>query len=174
MGSSVQPCVTRAGCRADNHSAARISNRRTLEWARRSDRSATQFELFDQRLVARLVLALEVVKEAAALGNQGEQATAGMIILLVALEVLGQVLDTLRKDRDLDFRRTGITRGRGEFSHKFLLAFSGNRHRAFPYRWRKRDASSRDVVQQRPVQSFGGASEPVKLGAHISDFDASG
>src|SRR5690606_18834120 len=127
------------------------------------ERSATQFELLDQRLVARLVLALEIVKQAAALRHQSKQATARMVVLLVALEVLGQVLDALRKDGDLHLGRTCVALDGGILCHQFLLAFGGNRHRVFPYRWRKRDASSRDVVQHRPVQKARTGTLPAKL-----------
>ena len=46
--------------------------------------SATQFELLDQRGgSAPSSLALEVIKQAATLGNECEQATTGVVILLV-------------------------------------------------------------------------------------------
>src|SRR5688572_28064087 len=66
---------------------------------------AAQTELADQRRVAAFILALEIVKQAAALGDESKQTTAGMVVLLVVLEVLGQVLDALGKNRHLDFRR---------------------------------------------------------------------
>src|SRR5436309_1285367 len=59
--------------------------------------STTQTELVDQRQIARVVLALEVIKQAAALRDESKQTTAGKVILLVVLEVLRQVLDALGK-----------------------------------------------------------------------------
>lgn len=56
---------------------------------------ATQSELLDQRLVATFVLALQIVEKAAALRDELEKTTTGMVVLLVVLEVLGQVLDAL-------------------------------------------------------------------------------
>src|SRR5690606_23227101 len=54
-------------------------------------RLAAQAELFDQHLVAVLVHLLEVVEKAAAGRNQLQQATTGMVILVVALEMFGEV-----------------------------------------------------------------------------------
>jgi hypothetical protein len=59
---------------------------------------AADAELLDQRLIARLVLALDVVEQLAALGNQLEQAAAGMVVLDVALEMLGEVGDRARSE----------------------------------------------------------------------------
>src|SRR5690606_21102468 len=81
---------------------------------------AAQAELLDQGLIATLVLALQVVEQAAALRNQSEQTTTGMVVLLVVLEVLGQVADALGKDRHLDFRRAGVALGGREFLDEFL------------------------------------------------------
>src|SRR5690348_13233827 len=71
---------------------------------------AAQAELFDQRLVTRVVDGLDIVEQATAGRNKLQQATTGMVILAVVLEVLGQVGNALRQDRDLDFRRTGVVR----------------------------------------------------------------
>src|SRR5690242_1807931 len=92
---------------------------------------AAQAELFDQGRIAGLVLALEVVKQAAALGNQSEQATAGMVILFVVLEVLGQVLDALRIDGNLDFRRTCVALDGRKFGNQGLFTLCSDRHRIF-------------------------------------------
>src|SRR5687767_9200393 len=82
---------------------------------------AAQAELFDQRRIAAFVLALEVIKETAALRNECQKTTAGMVVLLVVLEVLGQVLDAFGKNSHLDFRRSGITLGGCKFSHQRLF-----------------------------------------------------
>ena len=49
-----------------------------------------------------------------------------MIVLHVRLEMLGQVDDPLRKDGDLDFRRTGVIGPLGVLANQRLLAF-GNK-----------------------------------------------
>src|SRR5690606_1321161 len=101
-------------------------------YARRSDCLAAQAELFDQRLVARFILALEVIKQAAALGDESEKTTTGVVVLLVALEVLGQIADTFREDCNLNFRRAGVALGGCEFCQQFRFTLCGNRHRVFP------------------------------------------
>src|SRR6185369_3740513 len=52
---------------------------------------------------------LQVIQQAAAFTNQHQQATAGSVILLVRLEVLGQFANPLTQNRDLNFRRTGVS-----------------------------------------------------------------
>ena len=88
--------------------------------------------LLDQGLVARLVGALEVVEQLAALRHQLEQAAARMVVLHVGLEVLGQVVDALGQDRDLHFGRTGVARLGGIRLDDFGLAVGRNRHRQCP------------------------------------------
>ena len=68
----------------------------------------TDAELLDELLVARLVLALQVVEEAAAVLDLAEEAVAGRMVLLVRLEVGGERLDLLGENRDLDFGRTRV------------------------------------------------------------------
>src|ERR1044071_1149444 len=79
-------------------------------------------ELRDEAGVAALVLATEIVEERAALVDQHQKAATAMVVLRMALEVLGQVVDALREDRDLDFRRTGVARTTGMFLDQRGLA----------------------------------------------------
>src|SRR6187402_2487399 len=95
----------------------------------------TQTQLLDQTVVALDVLLLEVREQAAALVDHHQQAAARMVILVVALEVLGQVADALGEDRDLDFGGTGVALGLGVAGNDFLLLLGGNRH-AFTPRYR--------------------------------------
>ena len=69
---------------------------------------AAQAETLNELLVAADILALQVVEQAAALTDHDQETTTAVEVLLVGLEVFGQVADTLRQDGDLDFRRTGI------------------------------------------------------------------
>src|SRR5665213_1343788 len=94
-------------------------------------RLATQAQPIDDLLVTRTVNLLEIVEKAAPLAHHLEQAPPGMIVLEVALEVLGQVGNPLGKDRDLDFRRTGVLDAVGVFLDQRLLAFGSYRHRIF-------------------------------------------
>ena len=56
-----------------------------------------------------------------------------MVVLGVALEVLGQVVDALREDRDLDFGLTGVVGRALVLLDQRGLALSGNRHRLYSY-----------------------------------------
>src|SRR5512134_2601443 len=67
-----------------------------------------QAELLDERAVLLVVAALEVVQQAAALAHHPEQPAARMEILDVRLEMIGEHVDALREERDLDFGRTGV------------------------------------------------------------------
>src|SRR3569623_648196 len=90
---------------------------------------AADAEALDQLLVAALVDALDVVEQRAAGLHQLQQATAGMVILGVGLEVLGQVVDACAEDRNLDFGRAGIVRLGGIFLNERSLALGRDRHR---------------------------------------------
>src|SRR5436190_9515536 len=85
-------------------------------------------QLLDQAVVALDVLRLEVREQAAALVDHRQQAAARMVVLVVLLEVLGQVADALGEDRDLDFGGAGVALGLGVAGNDFLLLFGGNRH----------------------------------------------
>ena len=58
----------------------------------------------DQLAVAIGVLALQVIQESAALADELQQPAAGMMVLGVRLEMVGQVVDALAEECDLNFR----------------------------------------------------------------------
>jgi len=51
-----------------------------------------------------------------------------MVVLVVFLEVVGQIADALREDRNLHFGAASITLIAGVVSNDFLLLFGGHRH----------------------------------------------
>src|SRR5256885_1082171 len=81
-------------------------------------------ELLDQLSVALRVPVLEVVKEAAAGPDHLEQAAAGMMILGVRVEMIGQTFYPAAQDGDLDLGRSRIRRvslvGTDDLSLKIL------------------------------------------------------
>src|SRR6185503_13399720 len=85
-------------------------------------------EFRDQRIVAIDVLALQLIEQRAPLVDHHQQAPARMVVLVVILEVTLQRVDAAGQDRDLDFRRTGVTRLAGVVTDDFLLLFGGYRH----------------------------------------------
>ena len=68
----------------------------------------TDTQLGDQGTIALDVLLHEVVEQAAALTDHLVQAAAGVVVLRVLLEVLGELVDALGENGDLDLGRTGV------------------------------------------------------------------
>src|SRR5262245_24410769 len=50
----------------------------------------------------------QILEEPAPLADQHEQASAGMMILLMRLEVVREAVDALRQERDLDLGGSGV------------------------------------------------------------------
>src|SRR5215469_13890451 len=67
-------------------------------------RLASKAEALDQGLVAARVIPPEVIEEPSALAHDLEQAAAGMMILLVDLEVFGEFVDAFGEERNLNLR----------------------------------------------------------------------
>src|SRR5215218_7986082 len=65
-------------------------------------------EAADQLRVARRILRLQVIEQPAALADEHQQSTAGVVVLRVGLEMLGQVIDTLAENRNLHLGRPGV------------------------------------------------------------------
>ena len=91
--------------------------------------SATDVVLFEQRLVTRLVLVLQVIEKGAARRHELQKATAGVIVLHVGLEMVGEGVDAFRQDRNLDLGRAGVAGFGGIGLDDFRFALRGNRHR---------------------------------------------
>src|SRR5689334_20549739 len=85
-------------------SVAQLGRRQT----RRQRRLLADAERVDQLAVAIEVLVLEVVEQPTALADQLEEATTRVVVLLVRLEVLGEVVEALGQERDLDLGRPGV------------------------------------------------------------------
>src|SRR5574337_27842 len=94
----------------------------------RARRSATQAETADQRLVALGVLALQIAEQAAAMIDHLQKTTAGMVVFLVRLEMVGQLLDARGQQRDLYLRRTGVGRRAAVILDDLVGLFGGQRH----------------------------------------------
>src|ERR1700686_3857450 len=71
---------------------------------------AAQAEIGDELAVALDVLAGEVGEQAPALTDLHEQAAAAVMVLLVDLQVLGELVDRGRQNRDLDVGGPGVVR----------------------------------------------------------------
>src|SRR6185312_9579554 len=98
----------------------------------------------DDRLIAALVGLLQVPKQRAALRDQHQQAAARVVVLLVGLEVLGEVRDALGEDRHLHFGGPGVRFAAGVGPDQLSLAFGRDRHRKVSaQRWKTRTGLSR-------------------------------
>lgn len=86
-------------------------------------RLATQTQGLNQRAVTCTVLAIQIIQQLAALVNHANQATTGMMVVLVLLEVGLQIIDLSRQQGNLHFRRTRVTLVTGELGYDlgFLL-----------------------------------------------------
>src|SRR5665213_2682767 len=91
--------------------------------------STANIVLFQQRLVTRLILPLDVVEERTARGDHFQKAPARMIVLHVGFEMPGEVVDAFRQDRDLNLGRAGVAGLVGIGLDDFRFTFGGNRHR---------------------------------------------
>ena len=67
-----------------------------------------KLELLCNRLIARQVRLMQIIQQATALPDHFQQATTGAVVLDVLLQMLGQVVDPLRQQRDLHIRRSGV------------------------------------------------------------------
>src|SRR6056297_1084208 len=70
-----------------------------------------QTQLLDQCVVSLHIFLLEIGEQIAALIHHHQQTTTRMVVLVVGLEVFGEVLDALCQDRDLDFGAARIAIG---------------------------------------------------------------
>src|SRR5207248_6004502 len=71
----------------------------------------------DQLAVPGGILRLEVIEQPPALADELEQSAPRVVVLLVRLEVLGQVMDALGEQRDLHLRRAGVALVGAELLH---------------------------------------------------------
>jgi hypothetical protein len=76
------------------------------------------------------VLLGDVVEETTTLADHEHQTATRVVIALMHLEVFSQMCDPLRQERNLDIRRTSVSRFGGIFFNNFLFSLSV--HRALP------------------------------------------
>ena len=84
----------------------------------------TDAEFLNDGLVSLGVVLLQVIQQATALADHDEEPAPGRMVLLVGLEMIGQLADALTEDRDLDFRRTCVRRVRPEPANDVLFLLS--------------------------------------------------
>src|SRR6478735_7291704 len=126
-------------------------------------RLSAQAEPLDERTVTLDVDGLQVPQQPATTADQAHQAAAGVVVVLVLLEVLGQIRDPLGQHRHLRLGRTGVALVQAVLGENFLLLLGGQRHvwcsywylsRAWPapdYLRRGDDGAGRHGLQPDPV-----------------------
>src|SRR5262249_7686469 len=91
--------------------------------------STTNVVFFDERLVTRFVRLLQVIQKRTARRHELQEAAARMIVLHVGLEMVRQVVDAFRQDRNLNLRRAGVAGFGCTCLYASRFAWRGNRHR---------------------------------------------
>ncbi len=100
------------------------TTRKTHESGFSPDSLLLETELFDNRVVAALVVLLEVAEVRTTVSDHLEKSAAGVEILGVFLEMLGQLVDLTGKNSDLDIRRASVSVVAGRvFNNGRLYAF---------------------------------------------------
>ena len=89
---------------------------------RPKDALLPEAESGDQLTIPVHVAVVEVAKLATALADELQETAAGVVVVLVRLEVGREVLDTLRENRDLHFRRAGVRRVDREVLDQLVFA----------------------------------------------------
>jgi hypothetical protein len=82
-----------------------------------------QLELFGDCLIAADIRISKIVQQTAALADHQKQTTARAVILLGRLQMLGQMVDAVREQRDLHVGGTRVLRVRLELFNRFRLSF---------------------------------------------------
>src|SRR5450756_1247081 len=88
----------------------------------------TDFQALDQRAVARIVLALEVIEQLATAAYQAQQTATGMVILDIVFEMIGQISDACSDQGHLHFGGTRIALGTLKVGNDLRFLRGGNCH----------------------------------------------
>jgi len=78
------------------------------ENAARKSKSLAQFELLGDCGVAAYIGVVKVIQQPAALAHHHQQSPARAVVFHVLLQMLRQMIDPLRQQRNLDVSRTGV------------------------------------------------------------------
>src|SRR3981189_2817959 len=91
-------------------------------------KSATQAKPVDQGAVALHVDLGPVLEQPAPPANQQQQSAPGVVVVLMQLQVLGQVGDPLAQQRDLGFWPAGVGVMQAVLAQNGFLLFGSERH----------------------------------------------
>src|SRR3989338_3636818 len=86
------------------------------------------FQALAERAIARVILALEVIKQLAAAAHQAQQTAPGVMILDVVFEMLGQISDACSDQGHLHFGGTRIALGTLKVGNDLRFLRGSNSH----------------------------------------------
>ncbi len=116
-------CSGRTGPERPHSTWARLACRQGPGHCRRSaTRLATKTQPFDERAVTLDVDLRDVLDQPAPASHQQQQTPPRVVVVLVHLEVLGEVGDPLGQQRDLRLRRSGVGVVQGRIGQEFLFS----------------------------------------------------
>ena len=114
--------------------SAREVERETAEiniFRRRTLLAKLQFS--GDRLIAVSVSAMQIIQQTTALPHHFEQTTPRVVIFQVLLEVLGQMVDSLGQQRNLDIGRPGVALVNPKICNRFRFFFHTSVTDPFPF-----------------------------------------
>jgi hypothetical protein len=88
----------------------------------------SQFQFLDDLQIFVIIGSAQVIQKLLPGRNHGQQAFAGMVVLLMGLEMLSQIPDSFGQNRYLHFGRTRILVIYLKPTDQFLLGFLRNAH----------------------------------------------
>ena len=86
----------------------RAGLRRAPGSPRRQDRLAADTQTLNQGLIPFRIATLQIIQQLAPAGHHGKESPAGVVILFVRFEVLGELQNPLAENCYLNFWRAGI------------------------------------------------------------------
>ncbi len=100
---------------------AAVETGRAREEARGSNRLATKTQFADNATIALDVNILQVVQKATAAPDKHQETTAAVVVLLVHLEMGGQMIDPISKQGNLDLGGAGVVLAFREPLDRFIF-----------------------------------------------------
>jgi hypothetical protein len=82
----------------------------------------------NQALVSVEIAFFQIVQQPSSLADKLEETSSRMVILDVGLEMLGEVLDALAKQRNLNLRGAGVRLVTPELLHDYLALWLSDPH----------------------------------------------
>ena len=117
-----------------------------------------QAEPFDQLAISLGIPVFQVVEELAAAADHLQQATAGVMILAMFLEVAGQAVDARGQERDLDFGRPRVALGALIIGNDLRLGCVVESHMRLLLSSSVRQETANYTCREKGIQGFSPAS----------------